>query len=305
VEWVETTSRSVQDALDQALDQLGVDEQEAEWEVLEEPKQGLFGRTRGQARLRARVRPKAQPAKQDRRDRRRGRGKSEGERKDRPSYTAEESTPTVSVEDLEADGAAVVAHAGSSDQDKQAADGRNRRRRQRAGGDDQSGKTKERTMPEQTADASAEEVGAQVREFLDGLVTAFGESADVIVDQSEDEVVGRVDAKLGLLIGPKGLTLDAIQELTRVTAQRSTPSEIRIKVDVGDYRAQRQEALERFARQVAERVREGGKSIALEPMPSVDRKIVHDALADESGVATHSDGAEPRRRVIVAPVDAD
>ena len=157
-------------------------------------------------------------------------------------------------------------------------------------------------MSQQT-DATVEEVAEQVRSFLDGLVQAFGESAPVVVDQSEDEVFGRIEAKLGLLIGPKGQTLEAIQELTRVTAQRSAPSDIRIKVDVGSYRAQRQIALERFARQVAEKVRETGRPVALEPMPAPDRKIVHDALADEEGVATHSDGTEPRRRVVMAPAD--
>ena len=157
----------------------------------------------------------------------------------------------------------------------------------------------------QAADASVEDVAEQVENFLTGLVTAFGESADVVVDRAEDEVVGRVDAKIGLLIGPKGQTLEAIQELTRVTAQRLAPSDVRIKVDVGEYRAQRQAALERFARDVAGRVRQSGKAVALEPMPSPDRKIVHDALSDEDGVVTHSDGAEPRRRVVVAPADVD
>lgn len=299
MEWVETTARTVEDAVDQALDQLGVDEQEAEYEILEEPKPGLFGRVRGQARIRARIRPKSQPPKQDRRDRRRTKAKAGGEGSESTAGSAS-STATLD-EEQQID--APVNEAEASGPEEQENGGRNRRRRERAGGEaDSSRSAKERSVTN-TADASADEVAEQVENFLKGLVTAFGETAEVVVDRSDDEVVGRVNAKLGLLIGHKGQTLDAIQELTRVTAQRSAPSDIRIKVDVGDYRAHRQEALERFVREVAGRVRESGKPVALEPMPSPDRKIVHDALADEEGVVTSSDGAEPRRRVVIAPAD--
>lgn len=302
MEWVETTARTVEEAVDQALDQLGVDEQEAEVEVLEEPRPGLFGRVRGQARIRARVRPKSQPAKQDRRDRRRTKARSEA---DQPVARDGGSTSTATAND-ESD----ERQGGPGEHDEVApkrvrAGAGGRRPKERADGDEPGRTTtKERSVPQAT-DASVEDVAEQVENFLTGLVAAFGESADVVVDRSEDEVLGRVEAKLGLLIGPKGQTLEAIQELTRVTAQRLAPSDIRIKVDVGEYRAQRQAALERFARDVAGRVRQSGKAVALEPMPSPDRKIVHDALSEEEGVVTHSDGAEPRRRVVVAPADVD
>ena len=291
MEWVETTARTVEEAVDQALDQLGVDEQDAEWEVLEEPRPGLFGRVRGQARIRARIQPKAQPAKNDRRDRRRGRGKSEGAgRGDAPSsQTASAEEPvgaTAPATENEERPAVSTTPPETTTSDRPSGNG---------GGD--------RRGP-QLVSASVEEVATQVESFLTGLVEAFGETAPVVLDQSDDEVVGRVAAKLGLLFGPKGQTLEAIQELTRITAQRTAPSDVRIKVDVGSYRQQRQHALERFARQVAEKVRESGRPVALEPMPAPDRKIIHDALSDETGVVTSSDGVEPRRRVVVAPADA-
>lgn len=289
MEWVETTARTVEEAIDQALDQLGVDEQEAEWEVLEEPRPGLFGRVRGQARIRARIQPKAQPSKNDRRDRRRGRAKGEGRRADKPSATEAPANPPADTTAAIADEEPTVP---TNDVDPEPTPRPNGGRN---GG-------RESAAP---AEATVEEVAEQVQSFLSGLVAAFGETAPVEVDSSPDEVLGRVDAKIGLLIGPKGQTLDAIQELTRITTQRLAPSEVRIKVDVGSYRAQRQQALERFARQVAERVRDTGKPVALEPMPAMDRKVVHDALATEDGVTTRSDGSEPRRRVVVAPVDGD
>ena len=298
MEWVETTARTVEEAVDQALDQLGVDEQEAEWEVLEEPRPGLFGRVRGQARIRARIQPKVQPAKNDRRDRRRGRGKAESA--PRAEATAPVTAP--SSDPAPAEPSAVGSQEPELEVPVAGVNGSRTspdRPRDRDRSDDQDGEGDSRSS--HAASATPDEVAEQVEGFLTGLVRAFGESAPVVVDRSPDEVLGRVEAKLGLLIGPKGQTLEAIQELTRVTAQRSAPSDIRIKVDVGEYRLQRQQALERFARQVAEKVRENGRPVALEPMPAPDRKIVHDALSNDDGVVTHSDGTEPRRRVVVAP----
>jgi spoIIIJ-associated protein len=293
VEWVETTARSVEDAVDLALDQLGIDEQEAEWEVLEEPRPGLFGRVRGQARIRARIRPKAQPAKTERRDRRRGKTKANGG--ETRSSGRSDAVSTTAVDDSEQ--TAPVETASASDEEQAP---RARRRRERPKDAERAGApAREQDMEEQ---ASAQEVAEQVETFLAGLVEAFGVSAPVEVEVSDEEVIGRVQAKVGLLIGPKGQTLEAVQELTRIAAQRTTPSDLRIKVDVGEYRAHRQEALEGFAREVAAKVRETGKAVALEPMTPPDRKIVHDALSDEDGVSTSSDGEEPRRRVVVAPV---
>jgi spoIIIJ-associated protein len=105
------------------------------------------------------------------------------------------------------------------------------------------------------------------------------------------------------MVGPKGRTLEAIQELARVAAQRTAPSSVRIKVDVGGYRQRRQAALTAFALEAAEDALGDGRERSLEPMSSADRKIIHDALSDVDGIETRSAGAEPRRRVIVVPVD--
>ena len=110
-------------------------------------------------------------------------------------------------------------------------------------------------------------------------------------------------ADLGLLIGPKGATLQAVQELSRSVLQRQLPGEshARIRVDVSGYRARRKVALEGFVRQVAEDVRASGVQKALEPMSPPDRKVVHDTVNDIDGVTTLSEGEEPRRRVVVVP----
>jgi spoIIIJ-associated protein len=142
-------------------------------------------------------------------------------------------------------------------------------------------------------------------EFLTGLVAAFGLDATVEsleVDEHYDEV--RVSgADLGLLIGQRAATLDSVQELTRVVAQRRAGGrgESRLRVDVAGYRQRRREALERFARGLAEEVARTGVVKALEPMNSADRKVVHDVVGTMDGVSTLSEGEDPRRRVVIVP----
>ncbi len=148
-----------------------------------------------------------------------------------------------------------------------------------------------------------ESVRTAALEFMSGLTTAFGFEADVdaVVEGTEIEV--RVTgSSLGLMIGPGGRTLLGIQDLARVAAQRRLGDhETRLRVDVAGYREKRRVALERFAATVAEQVRSTGVARSLDPMPSADRKVLHDALAAMEGVTSRSEGEDPYRRVIVAP----
>lgn len=264
MEWVETTGRTVEEAKDAALDELGVDEADAEFDVLEEPKSGLFGRVRQEARVRARVRPSTPRPKADRRDRRR-RGR------DRAEETIEPR---------------------SGDAD---------RRPGRNGGSDV-------VVEDEVPAATMEEIGATATAFVDGLLEAFDVDGDIELGRVDDDTleVQVTGSELGLLIGPKGQTLMAVQELTRTVVQRrhDTYRGVRVNVDVGGYRQRRREALERFTRSVAEDVLANGRSAALEPMAAADRKIVHDTANDIAGVRTMSEGEEPRRRVVLLPDDA-
>ena len=140
-------------------------------------------------------------------------------------------------------------------------------------------------------------------EFMRGLVGAFGLAGTVSVRIEDDSVFVDVDGDdLGLLVGPKGATLKAIEELVRTVVQRSTDGHgARIHVDVAGYQAKRRSALASFATELAGRVRESGSELALEPMSASDRKVVHDTIAALDGVTTTSEGEEPRRRVVVRP----
>ena len=163
-----------------------------------------------------------------------------------------------------------------------------------------------------TADvADVARVQRAAEEFAVGLLTAFGVegTATSVVDGNEIDV--RIDGAegnegLGLMIGPGGRTLLAIQDIARVAAQRRLGDhETRLRVDVAGYREKRRVALERFARHVAELVKESGIARSLDPMPSSDRKVVHDTLATIDGVTGRSEGEDPNRRIVVHPAPAD
>ena len=301
MEWVETTAKTVEAAKDAALDRLGVAADEAEFEVLEEPRPGLFGRTRGEARVRARIQPTQVRPKQERR--RRGskdkdRAKTTGRNSAASSATSGDAAPTSADEN----GNDEVASTDASPAPK----GNGRRPSTKRQEDRSSNKSQEKTMSNETREpspVSPEEVGDAAVAFMDGLAGAFGATAssELLVDGTELDVHVSGEG-LGLLVGPGGRTLNAIQDLARVSAQRRLGDhDTRLRIDAAGYRARRNEALERFAADVAASVREAGSARALEPMTSADRKVIHDALNEEDGVSSRSEGDDPNRRIVVVP----
>ncbi len=142
------------------------------------------------------------------------------------------------------------------------------------------------------------------RAFLDGLLGAFGATGTVEVRDVDEETVELAvqGDDLGLLIGPRGATLGALQEVTRTVVQRQTGGRNgRILVDVGGYREKRKVALARFTHEIAAQVKESGVRKAMEPMNAADRKVVHDTVNEIDGVSTTSEGEEPSRRVVIEP----
>jgi len=319
MEWVETTGKTVEEAKDAALDQLGVDEQDAEFEVLEEPRAGLFGRTRGEARVRARVRPTQPRPKVERRDRK-GRGGRTGAGAGRPAERRKGREPAAKRAEATAGAAAPSGDAPAESsvatddtptvERTEAPEGARRARRGggRGGSRTRTGSHADRDEDEESIEMSDTELveqGEVVRTFLVDLLDAFGLDGEVTATPADEGAVelAVVGDDLGLLIGPKGQTLQAVQELSRSVLQRQKPGEAhaRVRVDVGGYRERRREALERFVKDVAEQVKASGTQKALEPMSPPDRKIVHDTVNDIEGVRTISEGEDARRRVVLLP----
>jgi spoIIIJ-associated protein len=278
MEWVQTTGRTVAEAKEAALDQLGVAEDDAEFEILDEPRAGLFGRVRGEARVRARVRPTTPRAKTERRDR----------KKPEP---------------------AAVGVAGAAAPPAAAASGNGSRARRPSSPPPRSSSSEAREPREpreprpQGDPVDPKAVGEQAVAFLDGLVEAFGLQGVSTLRQDGEDLEVTVDGQdLGILVGPRGATLLAIQDVTRVASQRRLGDHsTHLRVDIADYRAKRRDALTRFTQKIVDEVVASGTAQSLGAMPSSDRKIVHDAVAAADGVTSRSEGEEPNRRVVIVP----
>jgi spoIIIJ-associated protein len=159
---------------------------------------------------------------------------------------------------------------------------------------------KEGLPPEATAPAAAR----MAKEFLEGLVEAFGLNARVEARAEDGTVVAEIAGDgLGVLIGYHGSTLSAIEEVVRTVVARKMRSKVRVRVDVAGYREKRRTQLEEFARGLAEKAVREKTQITLKPMSAADRKVVHDAVKVVEGVKTYSEGEEPRRSVVIAPAE--
>jgi spoIIIJ-associated protein len=295
MEWVETTGRTLDEAVEAALDQLGVAEADLEYQVVDEPRSGLLGRLGGrEARIRARVKPisREKPGERQRRERRKSRAGSGAGRGDRGRAGGNGGGPKTSA----------PARAGGND-----GRGGGSRRRGRRGGrsrDQAAGAAPSEGARVEQTDVPIEEQAETAESFTRGLVEAFGATATVEtrIDDEDTVLVDVTGDNLGLLVGPRGATLAAMEELVRTVVQRHTGGHgARINVDVGGYRSKRRQALTDFSRDLASKVLETGKEQALEPMSASDRKVVHDALAEMDGVVTGSEGEDPRRRVVIRP----
>ena len=329
MEWVETTAKTLDEAKDLALDRLGVAADDAEFEVLEEPRSGLFGRTRGEARVRARVMPAAVRPKQERRNRGRSQAKN-------GSGSNSQSRNTQGGRSRAASGAGSERAAQRGERDQRSGSGQSGPTSDESAGADFDATTSDRASKPETGTArrpskraerpqrskqqkeskrmdaqheheespvSPQEVGDAAVAFMSGLATAFGTEAETALDVDGSNLEVRVTgSELGLMVGPGGRTLTAVQDLARVAAQRRLGDhDTRLRIDVGGYREKRREALAQFAASVATQVIESGTAKALEPMSSADRKTVHDAIVEIDGVDSHSEGDDPTRRVVITP----
>lgn len=308
MEWVETIGKTIAEAKEKALDQLGVHEEDADFEVLEEPKQGLFGRVRGEARVRARVRPTQARQKVDRRDRKRSDKAAKASTGEGDAAT-ETRAPKAARAPRAAQGGSKAANGASSGRSDVVQDGTPkaakapRGPKAPAGSNPNPKPSKDSEPKEQLVDAR--QVGEEAVRFMTELVSAFGLTGTAELVEDGDDLEVRVHGQeLGLLVGPRGTTLQAVQDLARVAAQRRLGDhDTRLRVDVGGYRERRRVALGAFANQMADEVKASGVARVLEPMSSADRKIIHDTLSGAEGIATRSEGDDPYRRVIIAPAN--
>lgn len=149
--------------------------------------------------------------------------------------------------------------------------------------------------------ARLEQEGEIAADYLEELLEITDLDGDLDMDVEGDRAtVSIVGARLPALIGRQGEVLEALQELTRLAVFRETGERSRLMLDVSGHRSERRTALEQQAADVIAQVRESGEQVSLEPMSPFERKVVHDAVA-AAGLSSESEGAEPRRYVVVLP----
>jgi len=144
------------------------------------------------------------------------------------------------------------------------------------------------------------EAGRMAYDFLKNVTEKMGVQVAIRVTESEDNVsVAMMGDTLGILIGRRGDTLDALQYLTSLHVNKHRDAYLRVSLDTENYRQKREEALTKLAMRMAARARKTGKKVTLEPMNPYERRILHSALQNNPHVTTHSEGEEPYRRVII------
>ena len=280
--FIDVTGKTEDEAVSAALAQLGMDRDQVSVEVLERAKKGFLGIGASPAKVRV-------------------------------TYAVETPAPDRKPEPPAPRPAAAAAPASAPPREE---------RPRREHPDRSERRRSDRPRPEPAPRAAAQEEEAlpalqpvdlgelctderaqKITAFLTGLLQHMGSGAQVKVYQPEE---GRYKVilegeKLGQLIGRRGETLDAIQQLTNYSINRGGEKRVRIHVDAENYRAKREQSLQHLARKVAGKVVRYRRSVTLEPMNAYERHVIHTALQDFEGVTTYSTGMDPNRRVVVAP----
>ncbi len=314
MEYITVSAKDLDDAITEALVELGVTSDQLDYEVIEKGSSGFLGIGMKQAVIRARRKPGA----------------------------AVEEEPDLS--DLTGFGSKGTESAGETDQAKEPEqtneekpeyqEKKNRSRSHNRNRHNNRNNHREYTQTEHDAETDAEaetgeEAEEQTRKYEapprkeialakveDGTIKAcedFIKSVLDAMDMDDVKVTSGIDEEgalainmegsdMGILIGKRGQTLDSLQYLTNRVANKAQDGYVRVKLDTEDYRRRRKETLENLAHNMASKVKRTRRKVELEPMNPYERRIIHSALQSDPSVTTHSEGEEPYRRVVITYV---
>ena len=292
IKFIDVTGKTEDEAIQSALAQLKMDRDDVSVEILERAKAGFLGIGSAPARVRVsyddgkaeEVKPAEKPAA------------PKPEKKVKPA-SAPKAVPLYAPEVLQKKEPRAA---------KEERSGRPAREERRERAPRAERAERPAPQPKPIVDLGEEchdEKSEQIRAFLKGLLEHMDSAAEVKVYESEK---GRYKVflegeKLGALIGRRGETLDAIQQLTNYSINRgSEKNRARVQVDAENYREKREQSLERLAEKVAGKVTKYRRNVTLEPMNAYERHVIHTALQDTPSVTTFSIGTEPNRRVVVS-----
>lgn len=284
--FIDVTGKTEDEAIAAALAQLGMERDDVSVEILERARKGFLGLGASPAKVRVTYEVVEQPAPKP------------VEKK--PVQAAPEKKPEYEKPAVPVSAAPAQEQKHAERTEKKRNDGPRRERRP------QRQKTPEpaapAAKPAELGEPCDDEKAQQITAFLVGLLEHMGSNAQVKVylDPEGRYKVILEGEKLGALIGRRGETLDAIQQLTNYSVNRGGEKRVRVHVDAENYRLKREQSLQHLARKVAAKVVKYKRSVTLEPMNAYERHVIHTALQDVDGVTTYSMGTDPNRRVIVA-----
>ena len=307
---IEASGKTVKDAIQKGLAELGCTQDEVETSVIDMGSPGLFGMFGKPAKVRLTVKGEDhsfdiempvftldQPGQG---------GRKRGEKKRERAPKAE---PVAATEVQSADEPAQeVQESAPAEQPREKRERKPRARKERK-------ETPREERPEPVtvaapaepaepfvamADEELSETAKNARSFLQGLTEKMGVPAEIAVCERPEQLRMLLSGEnMSILIGRRGETLDALQYLTSLNVNRGREEYLRVSLDTENYRAKREEALRKLAVRMANRAKKSGRRVALEPMNPNERRILHSALQNDPEVTTHSEGEEPYRRVII------
>jgi len=147
-----------------------------------------------------------------------------------------------------------------------------------------------------------ETVARQAKDFLSKIMSIMQLDVDIALVEKDEKILININGNdLGILIGKRGETLDAIQYLANLSANKNIEKRKRIFIDIEGYRKRREETLKKLAYKLADKARQRGRNVILEPMNSMERRIIHTALQGREDIYTFSEGEEPYRKIIISP----
>ena len=302
---IEASGKTVKDAIQNGLNQLGCTLDEVETSVIDMGSPGLFGMFGKPAKVRLTVKEDDhsfdiempvftldQPSKASKRG---------GEKKKEKAGKTEAPKAEAAEEKAE------IAEPAAEEQPKEKKERKPRAKKEKKENREPKAEPVTEAAPMEPAEpfvATPEEelteTAKNARDFLKGLTDHMGVPAEIAVMESSEQLKMLLSGEnMSILIGRRGETLDALQYLTSLNVNRGREEYLRVSLDTENYRAKREEALRKLAVRMANRAKKSGRRVALEPMNPNERRILHSALQNDPEVTTHSEGEEPYRRVII------
>lgn len=285
MDYITVSAKTLDDAITEALVQLGVTSDRLDYEVIEKGSAGFLGIGMKQAVIKARRKEEEKPVEVEK-------IKHEG-----PVEVKEEIKKEIKKENKKEF---------KKDNKKSNKNEYVKETKEVKEPKEASKEKKQVPVREEIELAKVEEATIEAcKKFVIDVLKAMNMEDVKVVSKIDEEGALCIDMdgkNMGILIGKRGQTLDSLQYLTNRVANKMQNGYVRVKLDTEDYRRRRKETLENLAKNIASKVKRTRRAVSLEPMNPYERRIIHSALQGDSGVSTHSEGEEPYRRVVVTLV---